>query len=157
MARKLSLVAMLFVTWILLSGKLEPLLLALGLASSVFVVLLTDRLDVVDAEGHPTHIRPWRLLRYWGWLLWEIARSNIEVTRRILDPHLPIRPTVRRVHSRQRSIFGRVTYANSITLTPGTVSIDVDDSGITVHALTPEGIDVLEQGEMDRRVEQLQD
>jgi multicomponent Na+:H+ antiporter subunit E len=113
------------------------------------------RMRVVDREGAP--IEPsLRALVYLPWLLWQIAKANLDVARRILDPRLPIDPRVIRVRASQRRDLARVIYANSITLTPGTVSIDVAGDRITVHALTREAAEGLATGEMDRRVSRVE-
>src|SRR3546814_8150937 len=108
-------------------------------------------MDVIDKEGHPIQLG-FGALTYWPWLLLEIVKSNIDVARRILDPALPISPTMIRVKASQKTELGRVIYANSITLTPGTVSVQLADGTIEVHSLTAEGAESLEEGEMDRRV-----
>ncbi len=151
MVHAFSLSAALFVMWLLLSGHFEPLLLSLGVASCLFVAFIAHRMDVADREGHPVHLT-WRSLTYWPWLAWEIVKSNIEVARLILDPRLPIDARCITVETSQKSDLGRVAYANSITLTPGTVSIFVRPDSIEVHALTPALAEGLESGEMDRRV-----
>jgi multicomponent Na+:H+ antiporter subunit E len=127
------------------------LLLGLGALSALLVVTIALRMDVLDREGHPIHLRPKALL-YWPWLGWEIVKSNVDVARRILSPTLPISPTVIRLKASQKSELGKVIYANSITLTPGTVSIDIDGDKIEVHALTREAAQALRTGDMDRRV-----
>ncbi|MHC4134628.1 MAG: Na+/H+ antiporter subunit E [Planctomycetota bacterium] len=142
----------LFAVWLLWSGYLQnAFLVVLGALSCIFVVILALRMKLVDAEGAPVEIA-WRLLRYAPWLVWQVFLANLHVARRILDPKLPIHPSVIRVKPGQRCDLGRVIYANSITLTPGTVSIDIDENEITVHALTRETASDLETGEMDRRV-----
>ncbi len=103
----------------------------------------------------PTHLLP-RLLLYAPWLVWEVVKANIDVARRILTPSLPISPRMIKVKAGQQSDLGRVIYANSITLTPGTVSVDVEDDTILVHALTKEAADGVETGEMDRKVTRLE-
>lgn len=147
----ISLGLVLFGVWLLLSGFFEPLLLGLGVASCVIVVLIANRMDVIDREGHPIHLG-WRVLTYWIWLAAEIVKANLDVARRILDPRLPIHPMLVRVKASQASELGQVIYANSITLTPGTVSIQVESGEILVHALTTEMAEDLKGGEMDRRV-----
>lgn len=137
--------------WLLLSGHYEPLLLGFGVVSCVVVVAISLRMDVVDREGHPVHLGR-GALTYIPWLLIEIAKSNIDVARRILDPRLPISPTRLKVKASQTSELGQVVYANSITLTPGTVSMVVQDGYIDVHALTADGARSLAAGDMDRRV-----
>ena len=146
-----SLGVLLALIWLTLSGYLEPLLLTFGIISCVSVVLIAHRMNVIDHEGHPVHLG-WRIVAYWPWLIWEIVKSNIDVARRILDPALPISPCMVRVKTTQGSDLAQVIYANSITLTPGTVSIVVEDDSILVHAVAKELADDLETGEMDRRV-----
>jgi len=149
--RTLSLTIVLFAFWLLLSGYFVPFLVTMGLVSAMAVVALGRRMDLVDQEGHPVRLS-WRALGYWPWLLKEIAKSAWDVSKIILSPELPISPTLVRAPASQESIVGVVTYANSITLTPGTISVDVKKGEILVHALTREGADGLLEGEMDRRV-----
>lgn len=147
----LSLGAVLFIVWLLLSGHYTPFILTLGVASCALVVTVTLRMEVTDQEGHPIHLT-WRALVYWPWLLVEIVKANIDVVRRVLSPSLPVTPTMIRVKASQKSDLGQVIYANSITLTPGTISVDVANGEILVHALSREGAEELVGGEMDRRV-----
>lgn len=137
--------------WLLWSGIFEPLLLGLGLASVLAVVALSARMRLIDAEGVPFELAP-RALLYAPWLLWEILKANLHVARLILTPRLPISPRMIEVRPSQRTDLGRTIYANSITLTPGTVSVRVDEETITVHALTAEAAEGLKTGVMDRRV-----
>ncbi len=147
----ISLGILLALIWLGLSGFFQPLLLGLGLISCVGVVWIAHRMDVIDHEGHPIHLG-FRILGYWVWLIREIVKSNIDVARRILHPALPIAPCLTIVKATQGSELGHVIFANSITLTPGTVSIVVDDRTILVHAIAKELADDLQTGEMDRRV-----
>ncbi|HJO05275.1 MAG TPA: Na+/H+ antiporter subunit E [Acidobacteriota bacterium] len=135
----------------------EPLLLAMGVVSTALVLLIARRMNVVDAEGAPVEFVNIRVLLYTPWLALEIVKANIDVVRRILHPRLPISPVVIEVAAGQRSEVGQVVYANSITLTPGTVSVLVDAATITVHALSREAAAGVETGEMDRRVTQLEE
>ena len=141
----------LFALWLMLSGHGEPFLIALGLLSAGGVLFVAHRMGFVEAATFPPGLLI-RLPRYWLWLAVEIVKSNIAVARVILNPHLPIAPEVIDVAASQRSEIGRVTFANSITLTPGTLSLTVEDDKITVHALTHEAAADLATGEMDRRV-----
>ena len=151
MLHSISLGLLLFGVWLLLSGFFEPLLLGLGVVSCLVVVLIAHRMDVIDREGHPIHLA-WRIVIYWFWLALEIVKSNIDVARRILDPKLPIHPMLIRLPASQKSELGLVIYANSITLTPGTVSVQVEVGEILVHAIAEEPAEALRQGDMDRRV-----
>lgn len=141
----------LFAIWLLLSGHYTPLLLVLGVVSVLLVVLLAVRADLIDHEMQPVLLKP-SVLLYWVWLAREIIKSNIDVSRRILDPRMPISPNIFTVKTAQKTDLGRATYANSITLVPGTVTMDVDGDVFTVHALTREAAEDLKRGEMDRRV-----
>ena len=146
-----NLTLFLFALWLLLSGHYTPLMLLFGVLSTLFVVFLATRADLIDRETQPVLIKS-SVLLYWAWLGREIIKSNIDVARRILSPNLPISPTVFTVRAGQKTELGRVTYANSITLVPGTVTVDVNEDVLTVHALTQEVAEDLRRGEMDRRV-----
>lgn len=138
--------------WLLLSGMFTPFLLAAGAGCALAVLAFARRMDVVDHEGHPIHLG-WRAaVSYWPWLLREIVKSSWDVSRRILDPRLPISPTLVRFRPSQATPLGLVIHANSITLTPGTISVEVAPGEFLVHALTAEGAAGLAGSEMDRRV-----
>lgn len=144
--------ALLFVLWLALSGYFQGLLISFGIVSCVLVVWIRARMDRADGEHHFGKIRFLETVRYFGWLTVEVIKSNLDVSRRILSPGLPITPTVVWVPASQKTEIGRVIFANSITLTPGTVSIDVQAGEIEVHALSKEAAEELVKGEMNRRV-----
>ena len=137
--------------WLLLSGMFTPFLIAAGIGSALAVTLISQRMDLIDHEGHPIHLAWPALLSYWPWLLKEIAKSGWDVTKRILDPRLPISPALIEFQPTQQTEMGLVIHANSITLTPGTISVEVEPNRFLVHALTQEGADGLAGSEMDRR------
>ena len=151
MKRALSLFLLLFAFWLLLSGHYDFWFIGLGFISSASAVFLVRRMGIVDAEGLPLDLVP-GLLRYAPWLFGTVIQANFDVARRILHPRLPITPTVIRVPAEQRTAPGRVSYANSITLTPGTISLEVSDDEIEVHALSVDAAEDLQSGEMGRRV-----
>jgi len=132
------------VTWIILSALFKP-----------------HRAGVLHHRGQPVFIRVFEVLKYWAWLLLEILKSNISVTRILLDPSLPIKPVLRTVSATPDTELGRVVYANSITLTPGTTAINFTKNGdILVHALHEDSLIELEQDVMAahvRRIERAQD
>jgi multicomponent Na+:H+ antiporter subunit E len=144
-------VAILFAFWISLSGYFTPFLLGAGLASSIAVLLFALRMTVIDREGFPIRLGL-AALTYWPWLIVEIVKSAWDVSRIILHPRLPISPVWVQVKASQRTAIGRVTYANSITLTPGTITLEAEGDEFTVHALTRAGAEGLAEGTMDRRV-----
>jgi multicomponent Na+:H+ antiporter subunit E len=151
-----SLSLVLFGVWLLWSGHYTPLLLLFGVLSCGAVVTIARRMGTVDQEGVPVEL-PLRALLYLPWLLWEIVKSNVDIARRILTPSLPVNPRLIKIKAGQRTDIGRVIYANSITLTPGTVTVGVEGDELTIHALTKEAADALETGEMNRRVTRLED
>ena len=137
--------------WLLLSGHFQILLLSLGAGSVAFCLWIAMRMDLIDDEGMPIHIT-WAALRYWPWLIWEIVKANIDVAKRVLDPKLPIAPSLFDAPVSQKTDLGQALYANSITLTPGTVSVDLNPGVIRVHALHDGAADGVLEGEMDARV-----
>jgi multicomponent Na+:H+ antiporter subunit E len=149
--RFLSLTWFLIAFWVALSGHYTPFLLAAGAASAVVCALAAVRMRVADVEGHPIELLP-GAITYFPWLIGEIAKSAWSVTKIILDPRLPVSPTMTIVDTSQRTAIGRNIYANSITLTPGTITVGVDGDKLVVHALVKEGADDLEAGGMDARV-----
>lgn len=155
MVRTVIMALVAYAVWLLWSGIYEPLLLTLGAASCIFVVLICRPMGLLDEEGVPIHVLP-RLITYIPWLVLAIVKSNIDVALRILNPRLPISPRLVRVKAGQKTDLGRVIYANSITLTPGTVTCAVDGDELTIHALTREAADDLMSGDMDRRVTRLE-
>lgn len=152
MVRALGLLVFLAVTWLLLSGIYDhSLLYWLGAASCLLCVFIAHRMDVVDHEGTPLELG-WRIIVYWPWLFIEIVKANIDVIGRLMRPTPDISPTLVRSKTLQRTDLGRVIYANSITLTPGTLSIDIDDEkGILIHALSREGAEGVLTDDMNRR------
>ena len=153
--RAISLAITILVFWLILSGHYTPFLVAIGVISVVAVVALSIRMGVLDAEGHPVHLLP-AAVTYVPWLLWEILKSAWSVSKAILSPRLPISPTMTVVTASQRTNAGLATYANSITLTPGTITVGVRGNEFTVHALVREGADDVESGGMDQRVRQFE-
>ena len=150
-----SLALTLAVIWFLLSGHTEALMLGLGCGSVAAITWLALRMDLIDHEGHPLHLTL-RAPLFWLWLLWEIVKANGQVIRVILDPRLPISPRRFRVPSSQKTDIGRVIYANSITLTPGTICLDVKETELDIHALTADGELGLQSGQMDRLVSRVE-
>ena len=157
-ARSLLLFAILFAGWLLMSGYYTPLLISLGVASCAFAVVLAHLIGASDDEGLPLHIFA-GLPAYLVWLLREIVMSNIATGKIILFG--VARPTMFTVPATQSTAAGIATYANSITLTPGTVTIEMDANSdgthdFLVHALDQSFADDVENGEMDRRVTALE-
>ena len=155
--RNIFLFAILFAAWLLMSGHYTPLLIGLGVLSCALATLMADRIGGSDEEGLPLHIMA-RLPAYLLWLLKEIIMSNIATGRLILFGRA--RPVLFTTPASQATAGGVVTYANSITLTPGTVTIEVEEEKgamkFLVHAVDPVFAEDVESGEMDRRVTALE-
>jgi len=149
--RAFGLGAILFIFWLLLSGHYTPMLIGFGLGSSVLVVYLARRMDVVDHEGLPLQLGG-RFWVYFPWLMKEIFIANVKVARIILSPKLPISPVMTHFRASQESDLGKAIYANSITLTPGTITTGIQGQDLEIHALTLKDIDGREEDEMDLRV-----
>ena len=141
--------------WLINSGHNTALMLSLGVVSVTFVLYIAHRMDVVDHESQPLHLTL-KLPGFYAWLIKEIILANFLVVKHIWLGNKTISPTLMTVKASQKTDIGKVIYANSITLTPGTVTVDLDGDYLLVHALLRESIKDLEAGEMDRRVTQLE-
>lgn len=151
MKAALNLLAVLFGLWLVWSGHYTPLLNGLGLVSCIGVVWLCHRMGIVDREALPLDLT-WRTLRYIPWLTLEVIKSNLDLARRVLSPKLAISPQLLELEATQKTDLGRVTFANSITLTPSTVAIEATSEGrFIVHAVAREVAEDLRRGEMNRR------
>ena len=141
--------------WLLNSGHNTPLMLSLGAASIAVVLYIVHRMDVVDHESQPVHLTL-KLPGYYIWLTKKIIVANISVVKHIWLGNETISPTLTTIKVNQKADMGKVIYANSITLTPGTVTVELVGDQIMVHSLLRENIEALQAGEMDRRVSQLE-
>lgn len=137
--------------WLLWSGHYTPLLLALGAGSCAATTWLALRVGFIGV-GTYTSRRLAALLPFWAWLLKEIVVSNLAVARTVLTPRLRIAPQVVRIDASALSDVGQVIFANAVTLTPGTLTVDVDAGVIEVHCLTHEAAEALRGGAMLHRV-----
>ncbi|MDO6639231.1 MULTISPECIES: Na+/H+ antiporter subunit E [unclassified Shewanella] len=155
-SHRLSLLLTLALFWWINSNYTNPLLLSLGAGSIMLVLYIAQKMDVIDQETHPIRLNA-NMPGYTIWLVKEVILSNISVVKHIWLGNSSISSTLTTIDTRQCSDINKVIYANSITLTPGTVAIDLIDDKLTVHALHKDGIDALKAGEMDRRVRELED
>jgi multicomponent Na+:H+ antiporter subunit E len=138
--------------WLLMSGVYKPIVIGFGMASVVLVLVIVRRMDHVDCDHLDASINPLKVLGYFAWLLVEIAKCNWTVTKVILSPELPTRQHMFVVPYTQRSDLAQVIFSNSITLTPGTISVETEQGHFLVHALSYEPSDDVDLAEMDRRV-----
>jgi multicomponent Na+:H+ antiporter subunit E len=142
-AHSAVLFVMLFAFWLLLTGSLEPAELIAGLAVTL-IVTLVSRPHLAIFNGlrlTPTAIPAF--VGYLGLFLVALVRANLDMARRVLSPSLPLRPALVEIRTGLRSDLGRLTLANSITLTPGTLTVDVYEQTLLIHWIdAPPGIDV---------------
>ncbi len=155
MLHAVSLAVVLSGVWWILSGYTLTLILGLGAGSILFILWICHRMDTIDHETHPIHLA-FGSLSYFPWLFWEIVLANWDVAKAIVKNDLSLRPRLMWVEASQKSEVGRVTYANSITLTPGTVTLDTENEHFLIHSLTQGSKEGLESGEMDRKVTALE-
>jgi multicomponent Na+:H+ antiporter subunit E len=148
----------LFAFWVALSGYFDPLHLGSGVLCTAAVALLSRELQMIDLPapaGARLHLAalPWhRIALYAVWLLREIAIANWQVVRIVLDPRLPAKPALVRFRTSLVTDLGKTVFANSITLTPGTITVEVAGDEFVVHALVADEPMVAALHEMERRV-----
>lgn len=147
----ITLAVVLAALWLGLSGVYKPLVLFLGAASVALVAWIAVRMDVVGVEHNPV-VFSWRLPIYWAWLVWQIVVANFQVAACALGRTGRVAPEVVRVPVNLDTPVAKVTYANSVTLTPGTVSLLLEADELTAHALTRASADGLRSGAMERRI-----
>ena len=147
--------AILAVTWLLLSGLYKPIVLMLGALSCVLTIYVIHRTGFFQ-DSTSLHVLP-RIPGYWFRLCIDIVKSSISVTRVVLDPKLPISPTVVELEAAPKGPIGQVILGNSITLSPGTVTLDVYEGRLSVHCLTQEGADALLADDINQRTAELTD
>ena len=142
--------------WLMLSGIYKPILIGFGAVSVGLVMVIVRRMDQVDGDHVQISIRPIQFFFYIFWLLIEIAKSNLKVTKIILARTMPIRQNLFEVPYTQTSDLGQVIFANSITLTPGTLTIETEAGDFLVHALSYDPTDMEALADMDRRVTEIE-
>jgi multicomponent Na+:H+ antiporter subunit E len=142
----------LFIIWLLLSGHLEPLMLGLGVVSVLLTMFLVKRMTLIDHESYPLHLSS-KIPGYLLFIMVEIIKANVDVIKRIMTfDRASISPQLFEVPATLKSDLSQVIYANSITLTPGTVSVELEQDKILVHALTKEAAEELATGEMAKSI-----
>ena len=135
--------------WVLLSMHTEPLIIACGVASIAGTIAIARRLEILDSEGAPYELN----LRLPGFLIWltkEVVMANLQVAKIILSRKIDITPHMILVPASQKTPLGQAIHANTITITPGTISLDVDGGVILVHALTREAASQDDSGDTDK-------
>ena len=142
--------------WLLMSGHYDVFHVSMGVLSSAVVVLLNAKLNkhyflLENAAGYAA-IRPGRVLLYIPWLIWQIVLASLQVARVVLDPKMPVDPSLVKFKSRYPNDLARVFLANSITLTPGTITLELNDGEYIVHALMDASASGIIDDSMPRKV-----
>ncbi|NNM03567.1 MAG: Na+/H+ antiporter subunit E [Gemmatimonadetes bacterium] len=140
-----------FGLWLLLSGHYEPLIVGFGVFSSLLVTFIAWRMDREDRYAFALIVNP-RLVLYWVWLIKEILKANVNVARLILAPSLPISPIMVPFKACMKCDLARMIYANSITLTPGTITTGTEGDILRIHALSWQDVDGREEDEMGQQI-----
>jgi multicomponent Na+:H+ antiporter subunit E len=153
MLRTLLTALTLFALWLLMSGVYKPLVIWLGVASSIIAVYVVRRMDnAADADRLEVRLKPFGIILYWIWLMVEIAKANWAVTKVILSPTMSLNRNFFKTPYTQKTELGQTIFANSITLTPGTISVEVEEGHFWVHAVSYSEDDIEALADMDRRV-----
>lgn len=150
--RSILLFLVLFALWLLLSGHYTPLITSFGIISCAFCVWMSSRISSHDDEGLPLHLLA-GLPVYVLWLVWQIIVSNLLTIKTIFTND--VSPSMFRVKTGKMSEAGLVLYANSITLTPGTVTVKIMRGGLLVHALTTAMADDVKSDEMGKKIRKI--
>jgi multicomponent Na+:H+ antiporter subunit E len=149
--RQFAVFVSLFVFWLVFSGHFDALHISLGLICSATVATLSYDLLLPEPLSSSAGIIAWRFLLYTPWLLWEIIVANFHVLYLVLQPsHL--RPQTVRFKTGLKSDFAKVTLANSITLTPGTITMNVDNDEFYIHAISDKAALGVIESDMEQRV-----
>lgn len=142
----------LLIFWALLSGKFDSFHLTLGAICTIIIAYLTHDLLFANVRVGDTLLIARRFFAYIPWLICQIILANIHVAYLTLSPKMPIEPQTLRFGTKLESDISWVTLANSITLTPGTITMDIREGEFFVHALSKKVADDLNTGEMEDRI-----
>jgi len=155
--------ATLYGFWIILSGRWETKYLVIGAVCALLVTYLTQDLAYSDGarrrsqdeKAHSVLAGVGRFILYFFWLLWSVLQANLQVAYLVLHPKMPIQPGLLRLRTKLRNRTGHIILANSITLTPGTITVDFDDGTYSVHALAPSAAQDLLEAKMQTKLERI--
>jgi multicomponent Na+:H+ antiporter subunit E len=145
--------------WLIFSGRFDLLHISLGVISVAIVLGLNRRLarnphfSMPGERSEPLLLR--RLPGYVLWLTWQIILANLQVAYLILHPKMPINPRLLQFHTHEPTAAAKVILGNSITLTPGTLTIDIKGDRFLVHSLVPSSAESLTDGTMQTKVARL--
>lgn len=141
-------VAILFATlmlfWLMLSGRLDADILIVGSIISLAIALLYRNGLSFFTEFHFTPEAIVAGFCYYAYFFKELFKSNVKLAAIVLSPSLPVKPAIVKVRTKLKTRMGRLMLANSITLTPGTLSVELDGEWLYVHWVRMEADDIEE-------------
>ncbi len=150
--RTIGIAIVFFALWLLMSGIFDPFIVGLGAGSVLLTLFVTNRMDAQDGDRVDLLLAPVKYIKYLAWLMLEIARANWAVTKIILARDMPIRQHLFKTPYTQKTDVGQVIFANSITLTPGTITVETEDGHFLVHAVSYSEDDPDALADMDARI-----
>jgi multicomponent Na+:H+ antiporter subunit E len=145
-----------FLFWILLSGEFTFILITSGVVSSLIVAYLSHDLFIGKADLKTETGRIFKFVVYVPWLLWEILLANVEIAYLVLNPKPLVDPQLVRFKPDLKTDLGIVTLAHSITLTPGTVTVEANREEFVIHAIWQKSAEGIISGEMQRKVKKIE-
>lgn len=151
----------LFIFWLLITASLEPKFLIMGLVSTVVVAWMCMPIFMLHNQSHTKKyfmlgFSPIKLLLYTIWLMKELVLANVDVAKAALKKDLPIEPKILYFQCHYDNPLALTVLANSITLTPGTITVNVSHKNVyTIHALTPGAAQGIMDGAMLKKVAEL--
>lgn len=138
--------------WLLMSGIYKPLIIGFGVMSVVLTLWVTRTMDKVDDDAVELKLGVVKTAIYFGWLMVEIVKANWAVIKIVLSPKMPINQNIFRINHSQKTDLGQVIFANSITLTPGTITVETEPGKFLVHAVSYSDDDLDALADMDAHV-----
>ena len=145
-----------FAFWILLSGEFTFILITSGVVASLITAYLSHDIFVGKADLKTETGRVFKFIVYIPWLLWEIILANVEIAYLVLNPKPLIDPQLVHFKNDLKTDLGIVTLAHSITLTPGTVTVEANREEFVIHAIWQKSAEGIIGGEMQRKVKKIE-
>lgn len=132
----------LFLFWVMLNGSLDPATLAIGAVVAALITVVSSRGMSFFSAARFTPAAVWATLCYFTYFFVALVKSNLRLARLVLTPSLPINPGFVKVHTRLKTPMARLLLANSITLTPGTLTVEIEGEWLYVHWVTMDAPDI---------------
>ena len=154
--RNFFILTFLVILWLLMSGLYKTLILVFGLCSVLLVMFFMKRMGEKDGYAVEINLKIIDTLKYLFWLIFEVAKCNLAVVKLLLARKVQIAQEFIEIPVSTKSDLAQVIFANSITLTPGTVTVETEDNSLLVHVLNSDNSTESELGNMGQRVSSLE-